>query len=73
MRTNSSDTFYGAEGSSAVWHGEWSDPEIYFEYDGEQYVFNYYDVEDGLWYAFKEYCEDEGIDPDEHTNDKIWQ
>lgn len=34
----------GVEGTRYIWHGEWADPEIY--YDG--YLFNYWDVMDGL-------------------------
>ena len=73
MHTNSKDTWYGVEGSTFVWHGEWSDPEIYFEYDGEQYVLNGNEAEDWLWYNFKEYCEENGLNPDEHTDDEVWE
>lgn len=37
-------TWRGVEGTRVIWHGEWSDPEIY--YDG--YLFNYWDAEDAL-------------------------
>ena len=54
--------FYGARNSEVVWHGEWADPEVYFDYQGEQYILNYYDCEDELEYLFKNYCEDNDID-----------
>jgi len=51
--------FYGVPGVRFIDHGEWSDPEV--EYKGE--VFNYYDLEEGLWLYYKEICEEEGIEP----------
>ena len=72
MKTNSKDTWYGVPGSTFVWHGEWSDPEIYFEYKGEQYVINGSEAEDWLWNNFKEYCQEHGINPDEHSDDEIY-
>lgn len=46
-------TWRGVEGTRYIWHGCWSDPEIY--YDG--YLFNYWDVEDAL-------SEEDKEDPD---------
>lgn len=69
MHTNSTDSWHGVEGSTFVWHGEWSDPEIYFDYDGEQYVFNGSEMEDILWSYFKEYCEENGLNPDEQDDE----
>lgn len=72
MHTNSQDNWYDIEGATFVWHGEWSDAEIYFDYNGEQYVINATDAEDCLWYIFKEYCEKNNLNPDEHSDDEIW-
>lgn len=72
MHTNSQDNWYGIEGATFVWHGEWSDGEIYFDYEGEQYVINANDAEEWLWTDFKEYCEENNLNPDEHSDDEIW-
>lgn len=43
--------FYrGCKGVTMIGHGAWSDPEL--EYNG--YLFNYWDIEDALWYDFLE-------------------
>ena len=73
MHTNSRDTWYGVEGSTFVSHGEWSDGEIYFDYQGEQYVINAYEAEQWLWDEFKDYCQENNLNPDEHTDDEIWE
>ena len=72
MHTNSQDNWYGIEGATFVSHGEWSDGEIYFDYEGEQYVINANDAEEWLWNDFKEYCEENNLNPDEHSDDEIW-
>ena len=72
MHTNSQDNWYGIEGATFVSHGEWSDGEIYFDYEGEQYVINANDAEEWLWDDFKEYCEENNLNPDEHSDDEIW-
>lgn len=72
MHTNSQDNWYGIEGATFVWYGEWSDGEIYFDYEGEQYVINANDAEEWLWTDFKEYCEENNLNPDEHSDDEIW-
>lgn len=61
------------EGSRVVWHGEWADPEVIFDYEGEQYVINYNVVVESMWLQFKYYCEDEGLKPDDHSNDEVWE
>lgn len=73
MHTNSRHTWYGVEGSTFVSHGEWSDGEIYFDYQGEQYVINAYEAEQWLWNDFKDYCQENNLNPDEHTDDEIWE
>jgi len=72
MNTTSKDTWHGVKGSTFVWHGEHADPEIYFEYQGEQYIINGNEAEDWLWDLFKEYCEENNINPDEHYNDEVY-
>ena len=72
MHTNSQDNWYGIEGATFVSHGAWSDGEIYFDYEGEQYVINANDAEEWLWNDFKEYCEENNLNPDEHSDDEIW-
>ena len=72
MHTNSQDNWYGIEGATFVSHGAWSDGEIYFDYEGEQYVINANDAEEWLWDDFKEYCEENNLNPDEHSDDEIW-
>lgn len=59
--TNSKDTYRGVPGSTYIWHGEWADPEIWW--DGVE--LNATDVEDSLWYAYKDDCEDNGEEPTE--------
>jgi hypothetical protein len=43
--------FYGISKVKYVWHGCWSDPEVIYK----GYSFTYWDVENALWYEFKEY------------------
>ena len=57
--TNSKDTWRGVKGTKYIWHGEWSDPEIW--YNGELYNAN--DIEDGLWEWYKEYCQENNEKP----------
>lgn len=53
--TNSKETYRGVPGSTYIWHGEWSDPEILW--NGVELNAN--DVEEGLYYAFKDACSDD--------------
>lgn len=48
--TNSEETYRGVEGSRFISHGEWSDPEIW--YNGKSANAN--DVEDMMWEYYKE-------------------
>lgn len=50
--TNSKDTWRGVPNTVFIWHGEWADPEIW--YDGGEY--NATDVEDNLWEKYKIEC-----------------
>ena len=59
--TNSKETYRGVPGSTYIWHGEWSDPEILW--DGVELNAN--DVEESLWYSYKDDCEENGEQPTE--------
>ena len=59
--TNSKSTYRGVPGSVYIWHGEWSDPEVLW--DGVSLNAN--DIEDGLWYSYKDDCEERGETPTE--------
>ena len=64
--TNSKESYRGVPGTTYIWHGEWSDPEIL--YKGK--ALNANDVEESLWYSYQSYCEKEGIEPTEEGFDE---
>jgi len=53
--TNSKETWRGVPGTTYICHGEWSDPEVW--YNGHEY--NSDDIEDYMWERFKDEMEDE--------------
>ena len=57
--TNSKETYRGVPGSTYIWHGEWADPEVLW--DGVELNVN--DIEEGLWYSYKDDCEERGEKP----------
>ena len=59
--TNSKDTYRGVPGSTYIWHGEWSDPEVLW--DGVELSAN--DIEESLWHSYKDECEENGEEPTE--------
>lgn len=59
--TNSKETYRGVPGSTYIWHGEWADPEVLW--DGVE--LNVTDIEEGLWYSYKDDCEERGENPTE--------
>lgn len=59
VHTNSKETYRGVPGSVYIWHGEWSDPEILWK--GVELNAN--DVEESLWYSYKDDCEENGEQP----------
>lgn len=65
--TNSQDTWHGVEGSTFIWHGEWSDPEVY--YDGE--LLNGSDLEDNAWAEYCYDCKEFGKEPSEDEYDNL--
>lgn len=65
--TNSEETYRGVEGSRFISHGEWSDPEIW--YNGKSANAN--DVEDMMWEYYKEECEERGVVPSDEEFDNL--
>ena len=59
--TDSKETYRGVPGSTYIWHGEWADPEVLW--DGVE--LNVTDIEEGLWYSYKDDCEERGENPTE--------
>lgn len=57
--------FRGAKNVEMIWHGTQSDPELKYK----NYLFNYWDIEDALWDAYKE----EESNPTEEGFDKYVQ
>ena len=53
--------FYGVPGVEFIWHGNTADPEV--EYKGDR--FNYFDLEEFLWDAFKEVVDITGMNDNE--------
>lgn len=65
--TNSKDTWRGVKGTTFISHGEWSDPEVW--YDGEELNAN--SLEDYMWEEYKYECEEMGKMPSESEYDKL--
>ena len=60
------ETYRGVPGSTFIWHGEWSDPEVLWK----GISLNVNDVEDKLWYSYKDYCEENNIKPTEDRSEE---
>ena len=65
--TNSKKRFHGIPGTVFIYHGEWSDPEVW--YDGEEYNASMF--EDTFWDMYKTECEEEGKEPSEQEYDNL--
>lgn len=65
--TNSNTKWRGVDGTTYIWHGEWSDPEVW--YDDKE--INYNDLEDYMWVEYKNDCEEEGKEPTEQEYDNL--
>ena len=65
--TNSKKRFHGIPGTVFIYHGEWSDPEVW--YDGEEYNASMF--EDTFWDMYKVECEEEGKEPSEQEYDNL--
>lgn len=61
IMTNSKETYRGVPGSTYIWHGEWSDPEVIWK----GVSLNVNDIEDSLWNSYKDMCEENGEEPTE--------
>ena len=59
--TNSKKRFHGIPGTVFIYHGEWSDPEVWW--DGVELNAN--DIEESLWYFYKDDCKERGENPTE--------
>lgn len=57
--TNSKDRYRGVPGTTFIWHGEWSDPEVI--YKGQSINAN--DIEETLWDTYCDECEENGQKP----------
>lgn len=64
--TNSKETYRGVPGSTYIWHGEWSDPEILW--NGVELNAN--DVEDFLWETYEMDCEEIDEQPTQQGYEK---
>ena len=56
---NEAKTYRGIPNTIYVYHGDWSDPEVYINGKG----FSEWDVEDYIWGDYVEACEDNGEEP----------
>ena len=65
--TNSKAKWHGVEGTTFIYHGEWSDPEVW--YDGEELNAN--SLEDYMWEEYKYECEEMGKTPSETEYDNL--
>ena len=65
--TNSKKRFHGIPGTVFIYHGEWSDPEVW--YDCEEYNASMF--EDTFWDMYKTECEEEGKEPSEQEYDNL--
>ena len=65
--TNSKKRFHGIPGTVFIYHGEWSDPEVW--YDGEEYNASMF--EDTFWDMYKTECKEEGKEPSEQEYDDL--
>lgn len=63
--TNSKKTYHGVPGTTFIWHGEWSDPEVW--YKGKELG----NVEDTLWDRYQVECKEEGKEPSEEEFDNL--
>jgi hypothetical protein len=59
--TNSKETWRGVPGTTFIYHGEWSDPEVW--YKGHEINAN--DLEEYMWEEYKNDCFDNETEPNE--------
>lgn len=58
----------GCSDVDMVYYNNWADPDLVITVDGQEYVFNYWDIEDALWYDF---CDSMGYEPAKVENDSV--
>ena len=59
----------GCDNIDMVYYNDTADPDLVAEIDGEEYEFNYYDIEDALWETFLEY---EGVSEEDTYVPGTW-
>lgn len=59
--TNSKETWRGVPGTTYIYHGEWADPEVWYE----GYEINYNDLEDFMFDIYNSECTEDGIEATE--------
>lgn len=68
LREDKDSTYRGIPNTRFIWHGEWADPEVlYTDDDGDELLFNYYNVEDVL---YSEFMDDMSISDDDPNFDE---
>lgn len=65
--TNSEDMWHDVPGTTFIYHGEWADPEVW--YDNEE--INGSELEDYAWEEYKIDCQEEGKKPTEQEYDNL--
>lgn len=55
------ETYRGVPGSTFIGHDEWSYPKVLWK----EISLNVNDIEDGLWYSYKDDCTENNIKPTE--------
>lgn len=65
--TNSKDMWHGVPGTTFIYHGEWSDPEVW--YDNEE--INGSELEEYMWEEYKIECQEEGKSASEQEYDNL--
>jgi hypothetical protein len=65
--TNSKDTWHGVPGTTFISHGEWSDPDVW--YDNEE--INASELEDYMWAEYQYECQEHGKKPSEQEYDNL--
>lgn len=65
--TNSKDMWHGVPGTTFISHGEWSDPDVW--YDNEE--INASELEDYMWAEYQYECQEHGKKPSEQEYDNL--
>lgn len=65
--TNSTDTWHGVKGTTFISHGEWADPEVW--YDGEEINGSF--LEENAWEYYCYECESDDKKPSEQEYNSL--